>query len=266
MKNKAKFAWTVLLIGVLGLSTLGLAATSVLTGQEIIEKVDAAVVADDATLLMTMTLINDRGESLVRGMWSWKQGTEKTALVFVEPEDVKGTAFLTIGADDDTADSMWLYLPSLELTKRIDAESKSQNFMGSDFTYDDMGERNIDDYDYTLLREETYNGHHVLVVEGIAINSQETGYSKVISWIRADIWMPVRVEYYDLRGDLEKVQTNSRIEEFDGYWAVTKMEMENVQTNHSTIVEMTQIELNTGVPEEVFTSEELPNLLSRVSQ
>jgi hypothetical protein len=44
------------------------------------------------------------------------------------------------------------------------------------------------------------------------------------------------------------------------------MEMENVQTNHSTIVEMTQIELNTGVPEEVFTSEELPNLLSRVSQ
>jgi len=64
MKNKARFIWTVLLIGVLGLSTLGLATTSTLTGREIIEKVDAAVVADDATLLMTMTLTNDRGESL----------------------------------------------------------------------------------------------------------------------------------------------------------------------------------------------------------
>jgi len=266
MRSKARFAWTVFLIGVLGLSTLGLAATSTLTGREIIEKVDVAVVADDATLLMTMTLINDRGESLVRGMWSWKQGTAKTALVFVEPEDVKGTAFLTIEGDDGAEDNMWLYLPSLEVTKRIDAESKSQNFMGSDFTYDDMGERNIDDYDYTLLREETYDGHHVLVVEGIAIDPQGASYSKVISWIRDDVWMPVQVEYYDLRGDLEKVQTNSRIEEIDGYWAVTKMEMENVQTDHSTIVEMTQIELNTGVPEEVFTSEGLPNLLSRVSQ
>jgi outer membrane lipoprotein-sorting protein len=266
MKNKARFIWTVVLIGVLGLSTLGLAATSTLTGREIIEKVDAAVVADDATLLMTMTLTNDRGEFLVREMWSWKQGTAKTALVFVEPEDVKGTAFLTIEGDDGAEDNMWLYLPSLDLTKRIDAESKSQNFMGSDFTYDDMGERNIDDYDYTLLREEIHDGQHVLVVEGIAINPQEAGYSKLISWIRDDIWMPVRVEYYDLRGDLEKVQTNSRIEEIDGYWAVTKMEMENVQTNHSTIVEMTQIELNTGVPEEVFTSAGLPNLLSRVSK
>ena len=266
MKNKVRFAWTVVLIGVLGLSTLGLAATSVLTGRGIIEKVDAAVVADDATLLMTMTLINDRGESLVRGMWSWKQGTAKTALVFVEPEDVKGTAFLTVEGNDDVDDDMWLYLPSLDLTKRIDADSKAQNFMGSDFTYDDMGERDIDDYGYTLLREETCDGQHVLVVEGIALNPQDTGYSKLISWIRDDIWMPVKVEYYDLRGDLEKVQTNSRIEEIDGYWAVTKMEMENVQTNHSTIVEMTQIELNKGVPEEVFTSAGLTNLLSRVSQ
>ncbi len=266
MKNKTSFIWTVVFIGVLGLSTLGLATTSTLTGREIIEKVDAAVVADDATLLMTMTLINDRGESIVRGMWSWKQGTAKTALVFMEPEDVKGTAFLTVEGNDDADDNMWLYLPSLELTKRIDADSKSQNFMGSDFTYDDMGERNIDDYDYTLFREDSYDGHHVLVVEGIAINPQEASYSKVISLIRDDIWMPVQVEYYDLRGDLEKVQTNSRIEEIDGYWAVTKMEMENIQTNHSTIVEMTQIELNKGVPEEVFTSEGLPNLLSRVSQ
>jgi outer membrane lipoprotein-sorting protein len=215
-------------------------------------------------LLMTMTLINDQGESLVREMRSWKQGTQKTALVFVAPEDVTGTAFLTIETEGD--DDMWLYLPSLELTKRIDADSKSQSFMGSDFTYDDMGERDIDDYEYTFLREDVHDGQHVLVVEGVALDPQDAGYSKVISWIRDDIWMPVKVEYYDVRGDLEKIQTNSRIEEIDGYWAVTKMEMENVQTNHKTIVEMTQIELNTGISEEVFTSEALPTLLGRVPQ
>jgi len=161
---------------------------------------------------------------------------------------------------------MWLYLPSLELTKRIDTDSKSQSFMGSDFTYDNMGERDIDDYEYTFIREDIYEEQHVVVVEGVAINPDDVGYSKVISWILDDIWMPVKIEYYDVRGDLEKIQTNTRIEEIDGYWAITKMEMENVQTNHRTIVEMTQVELNTGIPADVFTSEALPTLLDQVPQ
>jgi outer membrane lipoprotein-sorting protein len=262
MKNKTRVIWTILLVGVLGLSALGHAAANTLTGRKIIENVDALETADDAMLLMTMTLINDRDESLVREMRSWKLGTESTALLFIAPKDVAGTAFLTVGADDD--DNMWLYLPSLELTKRIDADSKSQSFMGSDFTYDDMGERDIDDYAYTFIREDVYEGQHVLVVEGVAADPEDTGYSKVISWIRDDIWMPMKIEYFDTRGDLEKIQTNTRIEQIDGYWAITKMEMENVQINHKTIVEMTQMELNTGIPAEVFTSEALPTLLDRI--
>jgi len=262
MKNKTRTIWTILVVGVLGLGVLGTAAANTLTGREIIENVDAMETADDAMLLMTMTLINDRDEFLVREMRSWKLGTESTALLFIAPEDVAGTAFLTIETDGD--DDMWLYLPSLELTKRIDADSKSQSFMGSDFTYDDMGERDIDDYAYTFIREDVYEGQPVLVVEGVAVDPEDGGYSKVISWILDDIWMPVKIEYFDVRGDLEKIQTNTRIEEIDGYWAITKMEMENVQTNHKTIVEMTQVELNTGIPAEVFTSETLPTLLDRV--
>jgi len=262
MKNKTKAIWTFLLVGVLGLGVLGYAAANTLTGREIIENVDAMETADDAMLLMTMTLINDRDESLVREMRSWKLGTESTALLFIAPEDVAGTAFLTIETDGD--DDMWLYLPSLELTKRIDADSKSQSFMGSDFTYDDMGERDIDDYAYTFIREDVYEVQHVLVVEGVAADPEVASYGRVISWILDDIWMPVKIEYFDVRGDLEKIQTNTRIEEIDGYWAITKMEMKNVHTNHKTIVEMTQVELNTGIPAEVFTLEALPTLLDRV--
>lgn len=262
MKNKTKVIWTILLLGVLGLGIVGYAAANALTGREIIENVDAQETADDAMLLMTMTLINDRNESLVREMRSWKLGTDSTALLFIAPEDVAGTAFLTIETDGD--DDMWLYLPSLELTKRIDADSKSQSFMGSDFTYDDMGEREIDDYTYTFIREDIYEGQPVLVVEGEAVAPEDAGYSKVISWSRDDIWMPMKIEYFDVRGDLEKVQMNVRIEQIGGYWAITKMEMENVQTNHKTIVEMTQIELNTGIPSEVFSSEALPTLPDRV--
>jgi outer membrane lipoprotein-sorting protein len=254
---------TMVLIGVLVLSATALAGD--ITGRQIIENVDNAPVADDARLLMTMTLINSQGQSLERQMWSWKQGTTKTALVFLAPDDVKGTAFLTIELPDYSND-MWLYLPSLGLTKHIDADSKTQSFMGSDFTYNDMGHRNINDYDYQILREETYDGHHVYVVKATAHDPQDAGYSYMISWIRDDIWKPVKVEYYDLASKLEKIQTNAKIEEIDGYWAVTEMEMENVQTNHKTIVTMTKIEVNTGVPADVFTSAWLPKLLSLVPQ
>lgn len=268
MNNGRKFIWTMGLIGVLALSVLALSVTVIaadLTGKQIVENVDNAPVADDARLLMTMTLTNSQGQSLERQMWSWKEGTTKTALVFLAPDDVKGTAFLTIELPDYSND-MSLYLPSLGLTKHIDADSKTQNFMGSDFTYDDMGHRNINDYDYEILREETYDGNHVYVIQATARNSQEAGYSHMISWIRDDIWKPVKVEYYDLSGDLEKIQTNSEIKEIDGYWAISKMEMKNVQTNHKTVVTMTKIEVNTGVPAEVFTADGLPKLLGLVPQ
>jgi hypothetical protein len=263
MKNGKRFMWMLMLIGVLALSVTVVAAD--ITGKQIVENVDNAPVADDARLLMTMTLTNSQGQSLDRQMWSWKQGTTKTALVFLAPDDVKGTAFLTIELPDYSND-MWLYLPSLGLTKHIDADSKTQSFMGSDFTYDDMGHRNISDYDYEILREETYDGNHVYVVKATAHDPQEAGYSHMISWIRDDIWKPVKVEYYDLAGKLEKIQTNSEIKKIDGYWAVTEMNMENVQTNHKTVVTMTKIEVNTGVPAEVFTSDGLPTLLGLVPQ
>lgn len=263
MKNGKRFMWMLVLIGVLALSVTAVAAD--ITGKQIVENVDNTPVADDARLLMTMTLTNSQGQSIERQMWSWKQGTTKTALVFLAPDDVKGTSFLTIELPDYSND-MWLYLPSLGLTKHIDADSKSQNFMGSDFTYDDMGHRNIADYDYEILREETYDGNHVYVVKATAHNPEEAGYSHMISWIRDDIWKPVKVEYYDLSGNLEKIQTNSEIKKIDGYWAISKMEMENVQTKHKTVVTMTKIEVNTGVPAEVFTSEGLGKLLSLVPQ
>ena len=268
MKDTKRFMRTLVLVGSLVLSVLALSATSVaadITGKQIIENVDNAPVADDARLLMTMTLINDKDQSIERQMWSWKLGTTETALVFLAPDDVKGTAFLTIELPDYSND-MWLYLPSLGLTKHIDADSKTQNFMGSDFTYDDMGHRDISDYDYEILREETYDGNHVYVVKATPHDPQEAGYGHMVSWIRDDIWKPVKVEYYDLSGELEKVQTNSKIEEIDGYWAVTEMVMENVQTEHKTIVAMTKIEVNTGVPAEVFTADGLPKLLDLVPQ
>lgn len=269
MKRTFKVLTLAVLMGVLALSTVGPLtgqAAEGITGREVAENVDTAPTPDDATNGMTMTLINSQGKTLERTLQVWKQGREKSAMVFLGPDDVRGTGFLTVDREDRDTDDMWLYLPDLDMTKEIDSDQKHQSFMGSDFTYDDMGDREIDDYTWTLLGEETYEGHHVYVVEGQAKDPQDEGYTKLVSWVRDDVWKNVKTEYYDLNGELKKVQTNSDIEEIGGYWTITHLEMTNVQTDHRTVLELTDIQVNPGIPEDVFTADELPNLLGRVEE
>ena len=269
MNRTLKLLALAALMGVLALSAFGPQtgqAADEITGREVAENVDTAPTPDDGTNGMTMTLVNDQGKTLERSLQVWKQGREKSAMVFLGPDDVRGTGFLTIDRENQDTDDMWLYLPDLSMTKRIDSDQKHQSFMGSDFTYDDMGDREIDDYTWTLVREEIYEGHHVYVVEAQAKDPQDEGYSKLVSWVRDDVWKNVKTEYYDLNGELEKIQTNSNIEEIGGYWTITHLEMENVQTNHKTVLDFTDVRVNVGVPDAVFTSEELPNLLGRAEE
>lgn len=259
MYRKFRILLVLTMVGILLLTVLGSpAAVTKPTGREIIQKVDNAPIPEDMVAITTMTLINDQGQKKVRQLKTWKQGKTKTAMVFLSPKDVKGTAFLTI--DRGQEDDMWLYLPSLDITKRIDTETQHQSFMGSDFTYDDLGDRDIDDYTYELLREETYQDHHVYVVKGSAKNPQDVGYSKVISWVRDDIWKPVKVEYYDLNGELKKVQTNSSIEKIEGFWTIQQMKMKNIQRNHQTIMHMSEVKVNQDLSDGLFDPNQLPNL------
>ncbi|MFO8034347.1 MAG: outer membrane lipoprotein-sorting protein [Candidatus Bipolaricaulota bacterium] len=266
MDGTLKVGSVMLLIGALVVGTVGLAGTQAegeTTGRQIIENVDTAPTPADMTNRMRMTLIDSAGETRERTVRVWSRGRDKSAMAFLEPDSVRGTGFLRIDREDTDVDDMWLYLPDLNMLRRIDADQQHQSFMGTDFTYDDMGDREIDEYTWTLLDEDAYEGHAVYIVEGEAKDPRQAGYSKIVTWVREDIWTPVQIEYYDLHGELEKIQTNSEIEKIEGYWVIARMEMANVQTEHRTELQLAEVQLDVGVPDEVFTSEELPRLLDR---
>lgn len=227
------------------------------TARDVMETVDAVPVPEDQSLTMTMELENRQGKTLTRKLEVKKQGKNKSYLLFLEPGDVKNTAFLTI-THDNRDDDMWLYLPALRKVRRISSSSKHKNFMGSDFTYDDMGDRDINDYTYEFIeRETTELGHSTYLIEGTAKDPRETGYSKLKFWIRRDIHLPVKIEYYDQRGDLLKVQTNKEFEQVKDYWLATLIEMKNVQTNHATRLTMEDIKVDIGLPDMTWTERNL---------
>lgn len=230
-----------------------------LTGPEIIQKVDSASTPETVNAVLTMTLINKKGEEKVRKMEAWNRGTTDSVMVFREPESDAGTALLKT-VNDEGEEKTWLYLPFLDITKKISQEAGNQRFMGSDFTYDDLGARNTDEYTYELLRVENSDGEKIYVVEGVAIDPEMTGYAKIRSWISEKHWKPKKVEYYDLDGELLKVQRNSRIEKIKNFWVVKKMTMENKQRGSKTVLTWKEYEINTELPANIFDPEALSEL------
>ena len=226
-----------------------------LTGREIMVKVDERPDENDRKSTLKMTLINKRGRQRVREILSWSKDygkDSKSIMYFQKPADVKGTGFLSWEYDDPSKDDdRWLYLPALKKVRRISGSSKNDYFMGSDFTYDDMGGRSVNEDEHKFLREEEVNGSQCWVVESIS-KDKDYMYSKTIKWIRQDSYIGAKLEFYDRQGALLKILTISDVRKQDGFWTAFKMEMDNKQEKHKTILELEEVQYNTNVKDSMF--------------
>ncbi len=227
-----------------------------LTGREIIDQVYNRPAGDDQTSDLTMTLINKSGDERVRKIKQFTKdfgNIEKSIMFFVAPADVKNTSFMNWTYDDDSkSDDQWIYLPALKKIKRISSDSKSDYFMGSDFTYDDLGDRKLDDDTHKLLREETIDGVEYYVVQSIP-KDEDYIYSKTVTWIRKDNFIGLKKEFYDEDGELLKILKIKEFKKISGFWVITLSEMENVQKNHRTSMKLDNVKINTGIPASKFS-------------
>ena len=227
------------------------------SARDIIEKVYNRPVGDDMTSELTMTLVNKNGNQRVRKIKQFMRDfgeVEKKIMFFVAPADVKNTSFMNWSYDDpNKSDDQWIYLPALKKVKRISSENKSDYFMGSDFTYDDLGDRKVDDDTHTLLKEETIDGVDYWVIKSVP-KDEDYMYSKTITWIRKDNLIGLKKEFYDEDDELLKILKILKFENIGGFDIITKSEMENVQKDHKTIMELSNVKINTNIPESKFTT------------
>ena len=240
-----------------GLIMAGSANAQQLTGREIIQNVKDRPDGDTRYAEMELTLKKKNGSSRQRKITSWAmdEGKDtKKIMFFTYPGDVKGTGFLTYDYNQiGKEDAKWLYLPAMKKTRRISgSSSKTDYFMGTDFTYDDMGSRNVDEDKHQLLREEVSDGHKCWVVESKPIDNHEI-YSRKVSWIRQDCLTAIYVEYYDKLDKLHRVLTVQDIKKVQDFWTICKMEMQNVQTGHSTVIVVKNSQYDIKIDKMLFT-------------
>jgi outer membrane lipoprotein-sorting protein len=214
----------------------------------------------DYTNDIKMVLRNKQGQESTREIRSktleMADDGDKILTIFDAPRDVQGTALLSF-THKEGPDDQWLYLPALKRVKRIASDNKSGPFMGSEFAYEDITSREVDKYTYKYLRDETYDGMDVFVMERYP-KDEKSGYTRQVIWLDKDNYKERKIDYYDRKDSLLKtlVFTDYRLYG-DRFWRAGDMYMENHQTGKSTRLLQTDFRFNVGLTERDFDQNSL---------
>ena len=170
---------------------------------------------------------------------------------------MKGTAFLSfthkVGDDDQ-----WMYLPALKRVKRISSQNKSGSFMGSEFSYEDMSNPEVEKYTYKWIRDEVHEGVDCFIVESYPVDKENSGYTRMLSWIDKSDYRLMRVEFYDRKKSHLKTLTIKEYNKYEGkYWRANELSMVNHQNGKSTNIKFLNYAFKTGLNDNDFTKNSL---------
>jgi hypothetical protein len=234
----------------------------------IARQVDRRDTGRDSRLTMQMRLFDRQGRPrertlTVNGLRGTGQAGDRVLVRFSYPNDIAGTGFLVWerpGGDDDR----FLYLPALARVRRITGAERQESFVGSDFTYEDIGGRALEDYAYALVEADgawadaSGTRHPAWRLESKARDADAT-YPKVISTVRKDNFVVVAAEVFNRRGERAKAYRVTRLAQVQGIWTVMASTMANEIDRTRTELAVTDARYNTGLAERDFSRRELEN-------
>jgi outer membrane lipoprotein-sorting protein len=234
-----------------------------LNGAAILETSQQAFYAagTDMKADVTMELITRDGKQRTRVLTMLRlnmpAGTEqKYFLYFREPSDVRRMTFLVWKHFEKESDR-WMYIPAVDLVRRVAASDKRSSFVGSDFTYEDISGRDISADTHKVLREEKLNDHDCYVIESTP--KEPLDYVRRVAWIDKATYLPLKEEYYDLQNEPARVFTADKIDNVSSVGGsgaiptVLKRTMRNVKSGHRTEVTFKSVSFNVGLTDDIFT-------------
>ena len=205
---------------------------------------------------LRMILRNKRGQESERELRlrviEVEDDGDRTMFVFDRPRDVKGTAFL-VHAHKEGPDDQWLYLPALKRVKRISSSKQSGSFMGSEFSYEDMGAVEVEKYTHRYLRDEPCGDLECAVLERVP-RSRDSGYSRQLVWLDRNELRTMQIQYFDRRDEhLKTMLVEDYNKYLDRFWRGSTISMTNHLTGKSTMLLWSEFEFGTDMDAGDFT-------------
>jgi hypothetical protein len=176
-------------------------------------------------------------------------GESKAMLRFTAPAEVKGVALLIVNHPDRASDQ-WMWRPAIGREQRISLQDRSTRFFGTDFSFEDLEERDVNQFDYKLLPEE--NGEWK--IESRPRKSSQYAYSYL--WVNKSNYTITKAEMYNKAG-LARVIDYRDFEQVHGIWTARTTEVLDVKRKSRTILKFDKLDYDVPLKDDQFTVEAL---------
>jgi outer membrane lipoprotein-sorting protein len=191
--------------------------------------------------------------------WTYERigsfGASKSILRFTAPPEVKGVALLIVNHPDRASDQ-WMWTPAIERDRRIALQDRSTRFFGTDFSFEDLEELDVNQYQFKLLGEETIDGAPCWKIESRPKESKSSQYTYLVLSVRKDNYVTARIESYAKDKLIRRIQY-SDLEKVDNIWTPRTVEVFDVGRNSRTVLKLEKLQYNTPLKDEDFTLEAL---------
>lgn len=243
------------------LSLLMAQSVQAITVNEIIDKSNLASYysGDDGRAQARMVIVDANGNKQMRQFTILRKdkadlGDQEMLVFFSRPTDVKGTVFRVtkkVNSDDDR----WLYLPALDLVKRISAGDKRTSFVGAHFYYEDVSGRNPAEDNFTLLSDKNDS----YVIKAVPKNPQSVEYAYYHATIDKKTYLPMLVEYFDSKNNVMRKMQVLKVKEIQGIPTVLKSKITQMNDGSYTEMQFRNVKYNLGLPASLFSERSLRN-------
>jgi hypothetical protein len=178
-------------------------------------------------------------------------GESKVVLRFTAPAEVKGVALLVVNHPDRASDQ-WMWTPALERDRRIALQDRSTRFFGTDFSFEDLEERDVNQYEYQLLGEETIDGVACWNIQSTPREAKSSQYSRSLVWIRKDNYAFARIENFQ-KDQVVRRLIYSDLANIQGIWTARVLEMSDLRRGSRTRLTLDKLQYNVPMKDEDFT-------------
>ena len=191
--------------------------------------------------------------------WEYRRigsyGTSKSILRFTAPAEVKGVALLIVNHTDRASDQ-WMWTPAIERDRRIAAQDRSTRFFGTDFSFEDLEERDVDQFDYKLAGEDSIDGAPCWKIESKPKESKSSQYTSSLVWVRKDNYTAAQIESYSKDKLIRRIHY-SDIQNVSGIWTPRTVEVYDANRKSRTVLKLEKLEYNVPMKDEDFSVEAL---------
>jgi hypothetical protein len=201
----------------------------------------------------------DSGGKISDKRWTYDRigshGDSKAVIRFLNPAEVKGVALLIFNHPDRASDQ-WMWTPALNRDRRIALQDRSTRFFGTDFSFEDLEERDVDHFDFSSKGDESIDGEACWKIESKPRAAQRSQYTTSVLWIRKSNYTYAQIENFTDAKLIRRLKYKD-VQNVQGIWTARTLDMEDVTRKSRTILKLDSLKYNTPLRDDEFTLQAL---------